>query len=57
MPSINDTFDHYITMMIGMVAVFQMPNKFFEQNGKIVGMLGQDWDLAWKRSGAILQTA
>ena len=25
MPSINDTFDHYIRMMFGMVAVFQMP--------------------------------
>jgi sec-independent protein translocase protein TatC len=25
MPSINDTFDHYIHMMIGMIAVFQMP--------------------------------
>jgi len=25
MPSINDTFDHYVTMMIGMVVVFQMP--------------------------------
>jgi sec-independent protein translocase protein TatC len=25
MPSINDTFDHYITMMIGMIVVFQMP--------------------------------
>ena len=25
MPSISDTFDHYIRMMIGMVAVFQMP--------------------------------
>ena len=25
MPSINDTFDHYIFMMIGMVVVFQMP--------------------------------
>jgi len=25
MPSINDTFDHYIRMMIGMVVVFQMP--------------------------------
>ena len=29
MPSINDTFDHYITMMIGMVAVFQMPTLVF----------------------------
>ena len=25
MPSINDTFDHYVTMMVGMVIVFQMP--------------------------------
>jgi sec-independent protein translocase protein TatC len=25
MPSINDTFDHYVTMMVGMVVVFQMP--------------------------------
>jgi sec-independent protein translocase protein TatC len=25
MPSINDTFDHYVRMMIGMVIVFQMP--------------------------------
>jgi sec-independent protein translocase protein TatC len=25
MPSINDTFDHYVTTMIGMVVVFQMP--------------------------------
>jgi sec-independent protein translocase protein TatC len=25
MPSINDTFDHYIRMMISMVVVFQMP--------------------------------
>src|SRR5436190_4496181 len=29
MPSINDTFDHYIYMMIGMVAVFQMPTLVF----------------------------
>ena len=25
LPSINDTFDHYVTTMIGMVVVFQMP--------------------------------
>ena len=25
MPSINDTFDHYTKMMLGMVVVFQMP--------------------------------
>jgi sec-independent protein translocase protein TatC len=29
MPSINDTFDHYVRMMIGMVAVFQMPTLVF----------------------------
>jgi sec-independent protein translocase protein TatC len=29
MPSINDTFDHYIRMMIGMVAMFQMPTLVF----------------------------
>jgi len=29
LPSINDTFDHYIHMMIGMVAVFQMPTLVF----------------------------
>jgi sec-independent protein translocase protein TatC len=29
MPSINDTFDHYIRMMIGMVVVFQMPTLVF----------------------------
>jgi sec-independent protein translocase protein TatC len=29
MPSINDTFDHYIRMMIAMIAVFQMPSLVF----------------------------
>jgi sec-independent protein translocase protein TatC len=29
MPSINDTFDHYTRMMIGMVVVFQMPTLVF----------------------------
>ena len=29
MPSINDTFDHYIHMMIGMVIVFQLPTLVF----------------------------
>ena len=29
MPSINDTFDHYIWMMFGMVCVFQMPTLAF----------------------------
>ena len=29
MPSINDTFDHYIRMMIAMIVVFQMPTLVF----------------------------
>jgi len=29
LPSINDTFDHYIHMMIAMIAVFQMPTLVF----------------------------
>ena len=33
-----------------MIAMFQAPNKFFEQNGRVADMIGQDWDLAWKRS-------
>jgi anti-sigma factor ChrR (cupin superfamily) len=33
-----------------MLAVFQVPNKFFEQSGKIVDMIGQEWDLAWKHA-------
>ena len=33
-----------------MIAMFQAPNKFFEQNGRVVDMFGQDWNLAWKRS-------
>ena len=33
-----------------MLAVFQVPNKFFEQNGEIVDMIGQEWDLAWKHA-------
>ena len=29
MPSINDTFDHYIRMMLAMILVFQMPSLVF----------------------------
>ena len=31
-----------------MIAVFQVPNKFFERDGSVLDMLGQDWDAAWK---------
>ncbi len=30
-----------------MIAVFQVPNKFFERDGKVTDMLGQDWQKAW----------
>lgn len=30
-----------------MVAVFQVPNKFFEQDGSIVDLIGNDWGKKW----------
>jgi anti-sigma factor ChrR (cupin superfamily) len=30
-----------------MLAMFQVPNKFFEDGGDIVDVLGQDWDSTW----------
>lgn len=30
-----------------MIAVFQVPNKFFEEGGRIEDMLGQDWQATW----------
>ncbi|MEI9805033.1 MAG: cupin domain-containing protein [Pseudolabrys sp.] len=29
------------------VAMFQIPNKFFEKDGKVVDASGKDWDPAW----------
>lgn len=29
------------------VAIFQIPNKFFEKDGRIVDSAGKDWDSAW----------
>jgi anti-sigma factor ChrR (cupin superfamily) len=34
-----------------MIAVFQIPNKFYEKDGSIVDQLGQDWGASW--SGAL----
>ena len=34
-----------------MIAVFQIPNKFYEKDGSIVDQLGQDWGANW--SGAL----
>jgi anti-sigma factor ChrR (cupin superfamily) len=33
-----------------MLAVFQVPNKFFEAGGQVVDMIGRDWDLAWEHA-------
>lgn len=30
-----------------MVAIFQMPNKFFEANGDVIDFLGKDWETTW----------
>lgn len=30
-----------------MVAFFQMPNKFFEENGEVLDFLGKDWEAEW----------
>jgi anti-sigma factor ChrR (cupin superfamily) len=29
------------------VAVFQIPNKFFEQDGRVTDSTGKDWEQAW----------
>lgn len=31
-----------------MLAVFQVPNKFFEENGGVVDLLGDDWETKWQ---------
>ena len=31
--------------------MFQIPNKFFEKDGRVVDAAGKDWDQAW---GALL---
>jgi anti-sigma factor ChrR (cupin superfamily) len=38
-----------------MLAMFQVPNKFFEANGKITDMLNQDWNEAWGRASSLAQ--
>jgi anti-sigma factor ChrR (cupin superfamily) len=30
-----------------MLAIFQVPNKFFEADGRVVDAAGEDWDEAW----------
>ena len=30
-----------------MLAIFQVPNKFFERDGRVTDATGQDWDALW----------
>jgi anti-sigma factor ChrR (cupin superfamily) len=34
-----------------MLAIFQVPNKFFEADGRIIDSNGQDWNEAWGHTG------
>ena len=34
------------------LAMFQMPNRFYEKDGKVVDFLGNDWQQAWGQRGA-----
>jgi anti-sigma factor ChrR (cupin superfamily) len=33
-----------------MLAMFQIPNKFFEADGRETDVTGQDWDAAWSKA-------
>jgi len=33
-----------------MLAMFQIPNKFFEKDGRETDVLGQDWNSAWSKA-------
>jgi anti-sigma factor ChrR (cupin superfamily) len=33
-----------------MLAIFQIPNKFFEADGREIDAAGQDWDAAWSKA-------
>ncbi len=40
-----------------MLAIFQVPNKFFEADGRVVDAAGQDWDETWGHTGKALERA
>ena len=33
-----------------MLAIFQIPNRFYERDGRETDVLGQDWDAAWAKA-------
>ena len=34
-----------------MLAIFQVPNKFFEADGRVIDAAGEDWDETWGHTG------
>ena len=40
-----------------LLGVFQLPNRFFEQDGREVDFLGQDWEETWGQAHARQQSA
>ena len=36
-----------------MLAIFQVPNKFFEKDGRVVDAAGHDWDETWGHTGKV----
>ena len=39
------------------LGVFQVPNKFFEQDGRVTDILEQEWDQAWSAAGNLKAAA
>ena len=35
-----------------MIAIFQVPNKFYERDGRVTDISGADWDSVWGHVGA-----
>ena len=33
-----------------MIAIFQIPNKFFEKDGQVIDMIGNDWGTRWGKA-------
>lgn len=38
-----------------MLAIFQLPNRFFDADGSVTDMLGQDWNEAWSQAANVDQ--
>ena len=38
------------------LGIFQVPNKFFEDGGRVADVLGQEWEAAWGRAATLKAT-